>query len=221
MWWPLYLWVCQVSLVTMWNGGWCRDDWSASCSTSTANFTIQDHSLCSNTTFWSTVSCNVYWKRGQVLAYGKRCSANKQHCYYPWYTKNTKDFEDYKATFLQTCQDNSDRIFAMNTRCNITGYVKQYCDTICNETNKHYACKENICENPTEWISEQTDPFILDPQDCESSCLNPSQGCDACTFQLHQVRSLYPQRPSLWWTQALSARRRWRLWFLPSNIHWE
>jgi len=161
----------------MWNNGWCQDDWSASCSTSTANFTTQDPSLCRNTTFWSTLDCTLCWSDGEVWASGKRCSAKKQHCYYPWYTKNTPDFEYRKASYLPTCQDNSDMIFAMNMRCNITGYVKQYCDTICNETNKHATCKEN----QTEWISQQGDPFILDPHNCESSCLNRSRGCDACT----------------------------------------
>jgi len=160
---------------------WCRDDRKVSCSTSTSQFSTQDPSLCRNTTFWSTVDCNTYYKNGEVAAYGKRCSANKQHCYYPWYTKNTPEFEYYTAKLLPTCQDKSDRRFAMNTSCNITGYVKQYCDTICNETNKHNFCQENVCKNPTEWIFYQTESFILDPHHCESSCQNPSRGCDACT----------------------------------------
>ena len=160
---------------------WCRDDLSYSCSTNTATFSVNDASLCSNTTFWSTVSCNLYWGDGEVLAYGKRCSANKQHCYYPWYTKNHQEFESMKASYLPTCEDKSDRIFHMNTMCNITTYIKEYCDTICKETNKHHNCQENICQNPTEWISRQTDGFILDPHNCESSCQNQIRGCDACT----------------------------------------
>merc|ERR1712020_374737 len=106
----------------VWNSDWCKDDWSAPCNTNTTQFTTRDASLCSNTTFWSNVDCNLYRsKGGEVMFYGKRCSANKQHCYYPWYTKNTKDFEYRKALLPPTCQDKSDRIFAMNTRCNITG----------------------------------------------------------------------------------------------------
>ena len=172
--------LCGKKCVAKYN--WCRGEYSDSCRTNTTQFSIQDASLCSNTTFWSTVSCNTYYSNGEVWLYGKRCSANKQHCYYPWYTKNTRDFDYKKAKiYLPTCQDRSDKIFAMNTRCNITGYVKQYCDTVCNETNKHKYCQENICENQIEWISNQTDSFILDPHNCESSCQNPSRGCDACT----------------------------------------
>lgn len=166
------------------NYGWCRDDWLSSCTTHTTHFTTVDASLCSNTTFWSNVSCTLYYTdTGEVAFYGKRCSANKQHCYYPWYTMNTPDFEFQKKNILlPTCQDKSDRIFAMNTKCNITGYVDEYCDTICNETNKHRTCQKNICENRTEWISKQTDyDFILDPHNCSSSCQNPTRGCDACT----------------------------------------
>ena len=69
----------------------------------------------------------------------------------------------------------------MNTKCNATAHVQEYCDTICNETNRHKQCKEEICNNKTEWISKQTDSFILDPHNCQSSCKNPSRGCNACT----------------------------------------
>ena len=166
----------------LWSGGWCRDDMSASCRTPTTQFSTRDASLCRNTTFWSIVDCNVYHSDGEVALYGKRCSADKQHCYYPWYTKNTEDFEHENGTrYLPTCQDNSDRIFAMNTYCKIIEYVKEYCDTICNKINKHKHCKENICENPTEWFSQETDSFILDPHNCSSSCQNPSRVCDVCT----------------------------------------
>ena len=163
---------CQATL------NWCRDDLSLSCSTNTTKFSTRDVSLCRNSTFWSNVSCTFYYSDGlTVFAYGKRCSANKQHCYYPWYTKNTADFTDWRST----CQDKSDRIFDINTKCNITAYIKEYCETICNENNKHRYCKENICQNPTEWIARQTDSYIVDPHKCESSCQNPSRGCDACT----------------------------------------
>ena len=165
----------------LWSGGWCRDDLSAICSTRATQFSTREASLCRNTTFWSTVDCNVYYSDGEVALYGKRCSANKQHCYYPWYTKNTQDFEDKETEYLPNCQDHSDRIFELNTRCNIIEYVKEYSDTICNKINKHKYCKDNICENPARWVSHQTDSFILDPHNCESSCQNPSRVCNACT----------------------------------------
>ena len=170
----------------LWRGGWCRDDMSASCSTRTTQFSTRDVSLCRNSTFWSTVDCNVYYSDGEVALFGKRCSANKQHCYYPWYTKNTEDFEYEKGSkYPPTCQDKSDRIFDVNTRCNITGYVQEYSDSLCGKTMFniyiHKFSDENLCENPTEWISRQTDSYILDPHNCESSCQNPSRGCDACT----------------------------------------
>ena len=158
---------------------WCRE-FSASCSTNTTQFSIKDASLCSNTTFWSNVSCNTYYNSGKVRLYGKRCFANKQHCYYPWYTRN----HDFKfGGYLPTCQDKSDRIFDINTKCNISAYVDEYCGKICNETKtkKNNYCQETICKNTTEWISQQTDSFFLDPYNCESSCLNRFRGCDACT----------------------------------------
>ena len=36
----------------------------------------------------------------------------------------------------------------MNTKWNIKAYVEEYCDIICNESNKHRFCKEEICIFP-------------------------------------------------------------------------
>ena len=111
---------------------WCRDDRVSSCVTLTAHHSTNDGTLCGNTTFWADVSCDVHWEGGEILAYGKRCSGNSQHCYYPWYTRNVQELNFYikqwqwdneynffyKIFYVPTCQDQSDRIFDLNTKCN-------------------------------------------------------------------------------------------------------
>lgn len=162
---------------------WCRGGvrQSDTCTTATTQFSTSDATLCSNTTFWAAVSCNVMESDGEIQAFGRRCSAASQHCYYPWYSKNTEDFRHIESHMLPTCHDYSDRIFHINTSCNITAYVEEYCAKVCSGTNRLKHCKEEICQNKTVWISNQTDRFILDPHNCQSSCQDPSRGCDACT----------------------------------------
>ena len=177
---------------------WCREESMSSCNTDGAHYNTNAGPLCRNTTFWRGVSCDVPWGDGEMLAFGKRCTANAQHCYYPWYTRNMLDLGIYirhesrpdRVSDLQpwgwhswqpTCQDNSDRIFDLNTKCNISAYVDEYCSRICNKTNRLTFCQEEVCQDTENWISLQVDDFILDPHHCWSSCQVPGRGCEACT----------------------------------------
>ena len=170
---------------------WCRADRMSSCSTDSAHYTTNVAPLCRNTTFWRDVSCDVHWWDGEILAFGKRCTANAQHCYYPWYTRNTEILR-YSVrhemlsivlyhVHVPFCSDNSDRIFDLNTKCNISAYVDEYCSRICNQTNRLTYCQEEVCQDTENWISLQNDDIILDPHFCWSSCQVPGRGCEACT----------------------------------------
>ena len=159
-----------------------------SCTTNTTQFSTADHALCGNTTFWKNVSCTFYIRPGsgeevEVYGYGKRCSARVQHCYYPWYTTNHQDFgsKSIELGLEIQCRDLSDRMFHINTKCNMTAHLEEYCRTICGEENKHRHCRQSICDNREEWIANQTDPIIMDPHHCQSSCQTPGRDCEACT----------------------------------------
>ena len=163
---------------------WCREDVTRDCHTNRTQFTINNAGLCGNTTFWSGLSCSIYYSgTAVVLTYGKRCSGARQHCHYPWYTWNYRQLDQRPQleNLLSRCQDHSDQIFEMNSPCSGSLYTRQYCDTICNQSNKHRFCVEDICLNPTGWIADQTDPYILDPHNCQDSCETPGPGCSACS----------------------------------------
>ena len=58
----------------------------------------------------------------------KRCSGRKQYCYtsYP-FSKSTGDEPPTEAY----CEDKSDQVFAVNSRCNNLEYVNKWCSSIC------------------------------------------------------------------------------------------
>ena len=59
-------------------------------------------------------------------------------------------------------------------------FTKYYINDEGRRVVQSYKCND-ICENKEDWISKQTDPEILDPKNCQSSCLNKTYDCDACT----------------------------------------
>ena len=79
---------------------WCLPGVSNLCNETETKqlFTTQDPRLCRNNTFWSEVSCNLYYENGDIAAHGLRCSGALQHCIYPWYV--TSNYF-YKAGFMQ------------------------------------------------------------------------------------------------------------------------
>lgn len=72
------------------NFGWCRNDVTATCNNN--SFSSNDKNLCSNATFWRTLSCDLFIG-GVFRAKGERCSGPVQSCYYPWYNTLNKHYE--------------------------------------------------------------------------------------------------------------------------------
>ena len=91
--------------------------------------------LCKNSTFWRSVPCDIYHylknSFGYNLSYkGIRCSGKIQHCSFPWYS----DFFGY-GMVPKTCNDKSDEIFNIGTRCidNDYNYISIWRHNFCND----------------------------------------------------------------------------------------
>ena len=52
------------------------------------------------------------------------------------------------------------------------------CEFECSEESE---IVKNISSLKTSWLSNQTDPYILDPHLCQDSCQTPGQDCEACS----------------------------------------
>ena len=69
---------------------WCRKESPISC----GNFRLNNKQLCSNTTFWTGKTCDLYdLKTRRKEAVGRRCTGASQHCIYPWYTSSLYFYE--------------------------------------------------------------------------------------------------------------------------------
>ena len=72
---------------------WCRNDRPGSCNNN--SFSTNDKSLCGNTTFWRTQSCDIInsGEGGVTYGFGQRCSGAVQHCFYTWYSTENIFYE--------------------------------------------------------------------------------------------------------------------------------
>ena len=78
-------------------------------------------------------------------------------------------------------------------------HMKTYCDTFCSpegikrlneqierlERSEEKECSKK-CDDPSAWLSNQTDPYILDPHLCQDSCQNSSLHCKACSNEKYR-----------------------------------
>ena len=163
----------------IWNYGWCKRRTADECEDEGQSFTTRNPKLCGNTTFWNEISCNLY-SDGEISAFGLRCTGKLQHCYYPWYVTSNKYYETYKAIHKHTCDDLSDRIFDVNSKCTTEKYQDKYRKLFCSN-DPMMITSDNICDNDEAWINTKTTAEYLDPHDCYSSCKSPGPGCEACT----------------------------------------
>ena len=60
------------------------------------NFTTNNQQLCSNTTFWTGMTCDTFYSEGPKAALGRRCTGAAQHCSYPWYTSSIYFYEEVR-----------------------------------------------------------------------------------------------------------------------------
>ena len=133
-----------------------------------------DEQLCSNHTFWDTISCDVYKNNGKVHSYGHRCKGTRHQCIYPWY-KNI----DGDIFARSTCSDKSDRIFSLGAKCpNASFYMDIHNNLFCNDSASNTSF---ICTKQLEWLKGQSSVKYDDPHNCWDSCLNPGPNCDGCT----------------------------------------
>ena len=72
------------------------------------------------------------------------------------------------------------RIKALSLIKNNTGFVECRRE---DDGKVYVECSEEseIKKNISSWLSNQTDPYILDPHLCQDSCQSPGQHCDACS----------------------------------------
>ena len=184
------------------NTEWCLSEYSTSCKVNTSTFTTDNSVLCQNSKFWSQhgQDCNHYV--GDIIWYfGRRCG-RVQHCFWPphrtWY------YNHPGPNYPTSCSDLSDQVHEVGTKCNIDKDVQEYCQTFC-QTDKQTITDDDIgltyfiddkgrkvfpvpvtdcdtiCHNKESWISNQDEPEIKDPRNCQSSCSDKDYNCDACT----------------------------------------
>ena len=198
---------------------WCRGDaWGSSDTCGPEKISPQDRRLCNHPAVWANTSC-TYYNNGRVRWYGKRCTGTNQQCITPWYTV---DDGNYRS---EPCEDKSDQIFTRGLTCreHLENYKEDHDARFCSlsvTSSVNYNIitifhqfitglnpsvpsvkSELICQNKTQWLSEQ-DPSYSDPHRCQESCSNSSQGldCAACTnstfptFPLHLLQHLPPSR---------------------------
>ena len=180
------------------NYKWCTEDLTISPCHSEAT-RLQLQLFCQNSTFWESQDCNTYSSAGTVISYGERCRGSQQHCIFPPYLNY--DFETRRDFgYLPQCEDKSDQIFERHSQCNMSAGLDIWCDH-CQDNRSDSMWKyweegyggdcETKCGNKTKFIQEITDldktwksdqhrNDVLDPHNCQASCLEPEYGCTAC-----------------------------------------
>ena len=160
------------------NGGWCQADAATPCTIGSITINDNDELLCANTSFWKQHSCDEYTDN-QLILYGSRCSSSGQ-CYYTYYNRY-----DGKTSYRPTCKDGSHQKFPLHTTCQDFNsqfkkqHHKQWCEY--EDIIRGYFKTQDICKNPDKWIEEQIDELILDPHQCQLSCMDPGVNCTSCT----------------------------------------
>ena len=191
------------------NYKWCTEDlYKSPCQSEVTRDRVQLQRFCQNSTFWESQDCNMYSSDGTVIRYGERCRS-QQHCYYPAY-HNYRYETRRDIGFLPQCKDKSDQIFERHSQCNMSAHLDIYCEKCQDNSSHPYwrykkgADCEPRCADKTRFIQEQTDPNktincdkyledpdrywesdqhkndVLDPHNCQASCLKPGYGCTAC-----------------------------------------
>ena len=186
---------------------WCTEH--ISCHSEVSRDRLQLQRFCQNSTFWESQGCNDYLSDGTVGVYGERCRGSQQHCYYPAYLNYYYETLR-AAGYLPQCKDKSDQIFERHSQCNMSAHLDIYCEKCQDNSSHPYwrykkgADCEPRCADKTRFIQEQTDPNktincdkyledpdrywesdqhkndVLDPHNCQASCLKPGYGCTAC-----------------------------------------
>ena len=130
------------------------------------------------------------WRENNITCdvTGVRCKGTYQECIFPHYAT-----AEYSSPYTP-CGDKSDQVFRAGLTCwdIALDHVKTYCDTFCTPEQKKLfeqeskkPCSEK-CDVPTSWLSNQTDPYILDPHLCQDSCQNSSLHCEACSNEKYR-----------------------------------
>ena len=156
---------------SVWCGGTGRV-----CTTAGGTVGLDNVDLCRNNTFWMDRSCDWY-ESGNLAAFGARCTGDKKHCTFPWYTRRTAN-----PTFSTTCLDKSDQAFPINTSCVEYNYqfLNTYSKLWCGEWGG--TVTKTVCESLVEFYSShKNDNRIRDPHGCEKSCnTTGAADCLAC-----------------------------------------
>jgi len=158
---------------------------------SCGTFTTHHPTLCQNTTFWSSKTCD-HEERGEILYYGRRCRGAQQHCYYP--QQNRYDYSVDDDIWRRTCSDLSDQVIPTDQDC--VTVAAAYCHNFCPagpDTEDPDAHDDDVdCDDPDDDCSVFTDkntgktvqkgwecksvcsPDKLASQDCQDSCTTAS-----------------------------------------------
>ena len=78
-----------------------------------------------------------------------------------------------------TCEDQSDKIYRVNTFCNPRKYLQIYSDVWCSEDRDPKVVAR--CTGLHQWFSSYENTTHTDPHGCQASCSRPGPGCEACT----------------------------------------
>merc|ERR1719320_294199 len=122
------------------------------------------------------------------------------HCIYPYYLGSNYDnkYPAYVWFVKPSCNDKSDQIHKVNTKCTADAYITTYCKTFCPEgveilTDKYFKQKyfidkegkklwrglkcDSLCSNTTAWLSKNiANTSLVDPRHCQDSCAEPGYG---------------------------------------------
>ena len=188
------------------NTDWCNKGRSISCRTKLSTFHTDSSLLCRNKTFWSVHGEDCNDSIGDIItAFGKRCLAKEEHCYASPFRK----YNPFASYSLPTgCSDLSDQVYKIGSKCNITKDIEEYCETFCPSKSVRLFSEDDYdeyeefeyfyneegrkvhrgdscidCKDKEAWIKNliKINSEGLDPRQCQSSCLNPSYNCKACT----------------------------------------
>ena len=173
---------------------WCVKEKSRSCETENSSFNTASKEICRNATIWreKNITCDHFGFSNKF--HGVRCDGNNQKCIFPHYTAPSISVSLFLIPSLpKRCEDRSDQVFRAGLTCwNIAlDHVKTYCDTFCTDERIDHQeewvkreCQEK-CDDPSAWLSNQTDPYILDPHLCQDSCQTPGLHCEACSNEMY------------------------------------
>ena len=156
------------------NFDWCAGKGDV-CTTKAGRISQDNVDLCRNYTFWANRSCDRYLDH-ELYAIGSKCTADKQHCIFPWYT-----MKETNPIYSTTCLDKSDQAFPINKTC--AEYNSKFLDTYkklwCGEGGTGSRC--NDLENYLNYkIYKKNDNRYRDPHGCEKSCNTTGAACIAC-----------------------------------------